>query len=152
MAALHDVLLFLRKNGAPYEIIEDVKEIAESGIIRTKSLLFVAAGKYSMAVVPRTSKIHFHLLQKMFHKENLRLVSSDEAAFLFPVSNVETMPPFGTLYGCRVYIDRTILKYHFILFRVCSPYLSIKICVEDYLNIVKPVLSTLDFQEIGALE
>ncbi len=59
---------------------------------------------------------------------------------LFPGAEVGAMPPLGTLFGLRVYLDRQVANQEFIAFNAGTHRDVIHMRVADFQHLVRPVL------------
>lgn len=57
--------------------------------------------------------------------------------------NIGSVPPFGSLFGLRVFVDKRLLKNREIAFNAGSHTMSIRMKAEDYVNTAGPEIQDL---------
>jgi Ala-tRNA(Pro) deacylase len=72
-----------------------------------------------------------------------RLAEESEFAPLFPDCEVGAQPPFGNLYGVRVYVDRRLTEDPEIVFRCGSHRETMRVAYTDFQRLVQPVVADL---------
>ncbi|HOB53151.1 MAG TPA: YbaK/EbsC family protein, partial [Acidobacteriota bacterium] len=60
---------------------------------------------------------------------------------LFPGCETGAMPPFGNVFGLPMFLEESLTADEFITFNACTHRESIKLCLADYLKLVKPNLA-----------
>jgi Ala-tRNA(Pro) deacylase len=150
MAKLGDMIDYLKKNGVSYEVIEHVPaftahEVAVASHVAdkdlAKTLIVQADDKYCMMVMPADHRLDEHLLSGMIKTRHVRLAQEEDLKAIFPGCELGAMPPFGNLYALPVYIDKSLTADSEIVFNACSHTKSIRLKMNDYLSLVKPVIS-----------
>jgi Ala-tRNA(Pro) deacylase len=149
MAKLGDLIDYLKKNGICYEIIEHVPaftahETAIASHVQdknlAKTLIIQADEKYCMVVVPADHRLDEQLLGKAIKAKHAHLAHEEDLKPLFPDCELGAMPPFGNLYALPVYIEKLLTNDDEIVFHACSHTKSIRMKMNDYLALVKPVI------------
>jgi Ala-tRNA(Pro) deacylase len=149
MARLGDMVDYLKRNGVPYEVIEhapafSAHEVAVASHVQdkdlAKTLIVHADDKHYMVVIPADHRLDEHLLEKAMKAKHLHLAQEEDLKPLFPDCELGAMPPFGNLYALPVYIDKSLMKDDDIVFKACSHTKSIRLKMNDYLSLVKPVI------------
>jgi Ala-tRNA(Pro) deacylase len=92
-------------------------------------------------VLPATAKVDFQRLRKIFGTHRVRLATEEEIAQLFPDCEVGAMPPFGTLYGLPVYVDRSLARDGEIFFEGGTHSEAISMRYWDFAALVFPVVA-----------
>jgi Ala-tRNA(Pro) deacylase len=150
MAKLGDMIDYLKKNSVRYEVLEHVpaftaQEAAVASHVPDKNLaktLIVQTGeKYCMVVMPANHRLDEHLLGKAIKAKHLHLAQEEDLKQLFPDCELGAMPPFGNLYALPMYIDKSLTNDDEIVFNACSHTQSIRLKMNDYLGLVKPVIA-----------
>jgi len=150
MAKLGDMIDYLKKNSVQYEVIEHAPAFTahEAAVAShvpdkdlAKTLIIQTVDKYCMVVMPADHRLDEHLLGKAVKAKQLHLAQEEDLKPLFPDCELGAMPPFGNLYALPVYIDKSLTHDNEIVFNACSHTKSIKLKMNDYLGLVKPVIA-----------
>ncbi len=103
-----------------------------------KTVMIKINGKMAMAVLPADHKVDFDLLKHITEANKVELASELEFRTLFPDCEVGAMPPFGNLYGMKVYVDEALAEDDEIGFNAGSHSEIIKMAYKDFERLVKP--------------
>ena len=91
--------------------------------------------------MPADHRLDENLLGKVIKAKHLHLAQEEDLKPLFPDCEIGAMPPFGNLYALPVYIDKSLINDDEIVFKACSHTKSIRLKMNDYLSLVKPVIT-----------
>ena len=105
-----------------------------------KTVVFTSEEGYGMAVVPADSFVDLEQLRVLLGVNALRLAREDELAELFPASELGAMPPFGHLFGLKVFLDSSLENETFIAFNAGTHRDLVHMNVEDFLRLAQPVI------------
>jgi Ala-tRNA(Pro) deacylase len=150
MAKLGDMIDYLKKNSVRYEVIEHTPAFTahEAAVAShvpdkdlAKTLIVQTDDKYCMVVMSADHRLDEHLLGKAIKAKHLHLAQEEDLKPLFPDCELGAMPPFGNLYALPVYIDKSLTNDDEIVFNACSHTKSIRLKMNDYLGLVKPVIA-----------
>jgi Ala-tRNA(Pro) deacylase len=150
MAKLGDMIHYLKKNSVRYEVIEHAPAFTahEAAVVSqvpdkdlAKTLIVQTENKYCMVVMPADHRLDEHLLSKAIKAKHLHLAQEEDLKPLFPDCELGSMPPFGNLYALPVFIDKSLTNDDEIVFHACSHTKSIRLKMNDYLGLVKPVIA-----------
>ena len=150
MAKLGDMIDYLKKNSVCYEVIEHAPAFTahEAAVAShvpdkdlAKTLIVQTDDKYCMVVMPADHRLDEHLLGKAIKAKHLHLAQEEDLKPLFPDCELGAMPPFGNLYALPVYIDKSLTNDDEIVFNACSHTKSVRLKMNDYLGLVKPVIA-----------
>lgn len=94
-------------------------------------------------VLPAWWRVDLHGLRKMFGTHRVRLATEQEMTELFPDCEVGAMPPFGTLYGLPVYVDRSLTEDEQIVFEAGTHSEAISMRYWDFAALVFPTVVDL---------
>ena len=108
------------------------RELAKVVVIRH-------AGALSLAVLASHSRVELERLSAALRDE-VSLASEAESASAFPDCEVGAIPPFGSLYGLKTYLDEALTHERHIGFIAGSPTESIRMPFEDYRRVAAPVV------------
>ena len=156
---LRKVKEFLNRRHVKYVVIEHspactAHAVAESAHIPAKELaktvMISVDGQMAMAVLPASYQIDFDRLRDAIGSAHVSLANAREFREKFPDCETGAMPPFGNLYGMRVYVSDTLAEDAYIAFSAGSHREVILMAYADYDKLVAP--KVLEFSlEILAL-
>ena len=128
----------------PHEEVYTSLETAQSLHVPGKDLAKVtmvkADDKLVMTVLPSTWKVDLQRCKEAFDASHVRLATEDEFKGSFPDCEVGAMPPFGNLYGIRVYVDRSLTEAEEIVFDGGTHQEGLKMRYKDFAALVNPVV------------
>ncbi len=103
-----------------------------------KTVIVDIDGKTAMAVLPGSQKVDLDLLRDLVGAERVTLAK--EAAFKdrFPECDLGAMPPFGNLYGMKVYVADSLTEDEEIAFNAGSHDQLVKMAYRDFERLVRP--------------
>jgi len=138
---------FLDEYGVKYVSIQHspaytAAEVAESahipGLELAKTVMVWINDKMAMAVVPASYRIDFAKMAEVAGAVEVQLASEDEFKELFPTCDTGAMPPFGNLYGMKVFVERALTEDFEIAFSAGSHAEVIRLAYADYERLVEP--------------
>ena len=103
-----------------------------------KVVVVWADGEYVMAVLPSHRQLDLTRFAQVIGARQLLLAKEWEVGKLFPDCEVGAMPPFGNLYGLRVYVDMSLILEPLIYFSAGSHYEVVEMRYEDFERLVHP--------------
>ena len=109
------------------------KELAKTVIVKID-------GNMAMAVLPSSFQVDFHLLKKALGVSIIDLAEENEFKYTFPGCDVGAMPPFGNLYGMKVYVDNKLSQDEEIAFNAGNHTELIRLAYKDFEQLVQPTL------------
>jgi Ala-tRNA(Pro) deacylase len=92
------------------------------------------------AVLPAHYVVDFERLQLLAGSATLRLAREDELARLYPDLEVGAMPPFGAVYGHRVFVERCLVGEPEMVFNAGTHTDAIRMHYADFAVLAKPVV------------
>ena len=137
----------LRENGVPFQVHHHppaytAQELAAvehvPGRYVTKVVIAFADDNMVMLALPAPAMVNLLKLAEEVSTDNVRLASEAEFTGMFPDCEVGAMPPFGTLYGIPVLVDRRLAEDERIFFQAGTHTDTIEIAYNDYANLVRP--------------
>jgi Ala-tRNA(Pro) deacylase len=140
---------FLATNHVPYEVLrhprrhtalEEAAVTHVPGRMWAKTVACFADGDPILAVLPADSVIDVDRLRTVAKARALRFASENELAPLYPDCEVGAMPPLGTLYGQRVFVDRGLADDEEVVFNGGSHTDAIKVKYDDFARVVHPMV------------
>lgn len=150
MSVSPDVKQFLSDHAVEYEVIphpaayttqEEAAATHISGYEWAKTVIFFKEdGEAIMAVVPAPYDIDVEALEALVDGGELELAEESEFAHLYPDCEPGAMPPLGTLYEQRVYVDERLSGDEEIVFNAGSHTEAIRMSYADFDELVHPVV------------
>lgn len=143
---------FLDSNQVKYVTISHsvaytAQEIAASAHIRGKELaktvMVMLDGELAMAVLPASHQLDLDKLKAVAGAASVRLATEAEFKDKFPGCETGAMPPFGNLYGMKVFADETLTQDEEIAFNAGTHSELIRLAWADYARLVQPVIAQL---------
>jgi Ala-tRNA(Pro) deacylase len=122
-------------------------EIASSAHVAgrdfAKTVIVYLDGEPVMLVLPATRRLLLPDLREMLETEHLKLASERQIRDLFPDCELGAMPPFGNLYGMKVYVAASLVHEKEIAFNAGTHTEVIKMDFEDFDRLVRPMVIDL---------
>ena len=112
-----------------------------------KTIIVDLDGEKVMAVLPASRHVDLEALRKLAHGKQARLATEDEFEELFPDCEVGAMPPFGSLYDTRVFVDKMVTEVDDLCFNAGSHEQILRMDCRDYLNLERPVVGAFAIHE-----
>ena len=109
-----------------------------SGKDMAKTVIVNIDNETVMLVLQASCGVDFDLLKKNTGADTIELASEQEFKNMFQGCETGAMPPFGNLYGMKVYVEERLTKDEEISFNAGSHTELIKMAYKDYENVVKP--------------
>lgn len=107
-----------------------------------KVVICMADAQPVQAVVPAHYLVDLDRLRQLAGAETLRLAKEEEIASLYPDCEVGAAPPFGTLYGQRVFVEQCFVGEPEMVFNAGTHTESVCMHYFDFAEMVKPVVGT----------
>jgi Ala-tRNA(Pro) deacylase len=105
-----------------------------------KVVICVADGKPIQAVLSATSEVDLDLLGALAGAKAIRLAVEGEVRDLFPDCELGAMPPFGPLYGQRVFVDGDLAVEPVIVFNAGTHTQAIRMRYADFAATTRPTV------------
>ncbi|MBI4902197.1 MAG: YbaK/EbsC family protein [Acidobacteria bacterium] len=108
---------YLDANGVPYVTVthsvaytaQEIASIAHvPGREMAKTVMVKVDGKMAMAVLPASLKVDLDLLRSVTRSHDVELAHEVDFKAMFPDCETGAMPPFGNLYGMKVYMEKSL--------------------------------------------
>lgn len=113
-----------------------VEHITGGAVI--KVVLIKSGGESVMVLLPASYKLDFTNLKKVLKNNEIRLCTEEEIRKLFPDCEIGAEPPFGNLYGLKVYADESLLGQKEVLCFAGTHREAMQIKYEDLIKWTKP--------------
>jgi len=105
-----------------------------------KTVILKIDGEFAMAVVPASVHVDLRALKAISGAKEVLLATEHDFKSHFPDCETGAMPPFGNLYGMKVYVDELLQHDIEIAFNAGSHRELIRLAYEDYSRLVNPVV------------
>ena len=92
------------------------------------------------AVLPAHYVVDLEQLRLLAGATTLRLAREDELAALYPEYEVGAMPPFGAVYGHRVFVERCLVGEPEMVFNAGTHTDAIRMHYGDFAELAKPIV------------
>ncbi|MDH3388281.1 MAG: YbaK/EbsC family protein [Gammaproteobacteria bacterium] len=112
-----------------------------------KTVIVDLDGEKVMAVVSASRHVDLDALRELAGATAARLASEDEFKTLFPDCEIGAMPPFGSPYELRVFIDEMVTEVDDLCFNAGSHEQILRLDCSDYLQIERPVVGSIAAKE-----
>lgn len=106
-----------------------------------KCVVVKANGNYVVLVLSAAHRVDLEKVKKAVKASDVSLVSEEEIGRLFPDFQAGAEPPFGNIYGLKVYADRALTDNDEIVISGGTHTENIKILWDDFVRLAKPVIS-----------
>ena len=142
---------FLKENNIEYESISHLpastaQETAAnahiSGKNMAKTVMVKVNGELAMAILPATKKVNFVLLKDSINNDDIELATEIEFRNAFPDCEIGAMPPFGNLYGMKIFVDKSLSEQKEIAFNAGTHKELIRMAYKDFRKLTKPEIVT----------
>ena len=110
-----------------------------SGRMLAKAVVFIADGKFAMAVLSADAVVDLQELRQTLAATHLRLATEREIADLFPDCELGAMPPFGNIYGLPVYVEASLAQQQEIAFNAGTHRDVVHMKFADFRRAVEPI-------------
>ncbi len=151
------LLDFLNKKMVEYEMVEHPKAYAAQDVALkagvpghafAKSVLVNLDGEMAMAVIPAEHKVNFHVLRAVAGAQTISLAIETEFVRRFPDCELGAMPPFGNLYGIRVFLDDHLSEAETVSFNAGTHTEVITMAFGDFVGLVEPVVAGFTYRRL----
>lgn len=135
---------FLHEQTVAFEAMEHPRAVGaqsvakaehESGWRVAKPVMLRIGKELAMAVVPAPVRVDLGKVKLGLGRDDVALASEAEYALSFPDCELGAEPPFGNLYGMRVFLDRALLNDPYMVFRDGTHQGTLKVSLPDYLRV-----------------
>ena len=148
---------FLRDSHVPYSVLPHKRawtaqaEAAATHVPErdwAKVVVCFVDGEPIQAVVPATCTVNLARLLELTGGFQVRVAEETEMQRLFPGCEAGAMPPFGGLYGQRVFVDVALAAEPHIFFSAGTHTEAIRMRWSDFAATVRPIVGS--FADHGA--
>jgi len=136
----------------PYEVYNHAlaytaQEIAAkqhvSGNELAKVVMLEADDQLIMGVIRGNDKVDLHTVEDSLGVHRVRLATEAEFIARFPECEIGAMPPFGNLFGVKVFVDPALEKDEYIFFNAGNHVQTVRLKYKDFAQLVQPAVVRL---------
>lgn len=109
-----------------------------SGWELAKTVVVKLDGDFAMSVLPASETIDLGFFAEIVGAKEISLATEDEFLDLFPGCDLGAIPPFGNLFGLKVYVAPELAEDDEIVFSAGSHTDLIRMAYDDYEWLVEP--------------
>ena len=106
-----------------------------------KTVIVKIDGQLAMAVVPGPAHVDLLRLKAVAGAKTVALADETEFRGRFPEYEAGAVPPFGNLYGMRVFVDESITQDRQIAFNAGTHNDLIRLSYEDFARLGQPTVA-----------
>lgn len=137
---------FLDNYNVPYVVISHSVAYTAQGIAAlahipgkelAKTVIIKLDNELAMAVLPASYLVDTVMLRATGAR-TVEIATEREFKDRFPDCEVGAMPPFGNLYGMRVFVDTSLTKDKEIAFNAGSHRELVRMAFQDFVRLVEP--------------
>lgn len=125
-----------------YTALEQAAVSHVPGRCAAKVVICIADGQPLQAIVPAHYRVDLERLREITGAGSIRLATEREIAALYPEFEVGAVPPFGTIYGHRVFVERCFVGEPEMVFDAGTHTASLRMHYFDFADFIKPVVAT----------
>lgn len=149
---------YLARNHVDYTVIvHPVAYTAQQGAASShvpgrewaKAVVCIADDQPILAVVPAHNVVDLERVQQLVGAESFRLANESDIAQLYQDCELGAMPPFGPLYGQRVFVDNSLTADPEIVFNAGSHREAIRMRYADFASLVSPTVADIGIPWTG---
>lgn len=138
---------YLDEQHVPYEVISHLPAFTAqcvAGLTHTpgkelaKAVMIKLDGELVMAVLPAMYRVDLAALRRATNAQTATLASEEEFYTQFPDCETGAMPPFGNLYGIKVFADESLTRDTRITFNAGSHRELIRMRWGDFAKLANP--------------
>lgn len=112
------------------------KELAKTVVVKIDNAM-------AMAVLPASSHLDIELLRNASGATTVLIATEGEFQDKFPDCETGAMPPFGNLYGMKVFADEVLTRDAEIAFNAGSHRELVRLAWDDFVQLVQPKIVPL---------
>lgn len=115
----------------------------EPGDYVAKTVVLKADGEFVLAVLPASHNLELSLVREEMGCLELELAHEHEFAHLFPDCELGAMPPFGSLYGLRTWVDSRLAEDDHIVFDGQTHNEAVRMSYSSFEELEDPMVADL---------
>ncbi len=148
------IVEYLRRHDVPFVTVshrlaftaqEEAAVTHVPGRSWAKVVVCVIDAEPVLAVLPAHFRLDVELLRRLAGGFTARLATEREFAHLYPGCELGAMPPFGPLWGQRVFVDDSLARDQEVVFNGGTHTDAIRMRYADFVTLVQPVVGEFAF-------
>jgi Ala-tRNA(Pro) deacylase len=152
MATTHDLLKYLSANEVEYSLlahgsVDSAYDLAKAVRVPTRIIVQTTLVKVDehcwMIVTPADRKVNLASVCRILGGKGIHKCDLSDWNFYFPNCEINTMPPFGNLYGIGILVDKSLEQGRQIVFSAYSHTQSIFMRWDTYVSLVEPIVAEI---------
>jgi len=105
-----------------------------------KTVLLKVDDGYLLAVLPATYEIDFGRVASALGGKRAELADEEDCGDRFADCELGALPPFGSKYGLRTIVDKSLLEDEHIIFEGNTHHEAIRMRCDDYISLEDPIV------------
>jgi len=147
MAVSQKLIDYLKKEKAAFEVIphpvtytaqETAASVHTPGKEVVKTVIVTDGKEHVMAVLDAPHQVDLKKFSAVSGMKKPKLATEDDFRELFPDCEPGAMPPFGNLYGLKVFVDQYLEEDEEITFNAGTHFEVVRMKYSDFKKLVKP--------------
>ena len=140
---------FLTRENIPFEVIPHratftasslAEAVDERGDYVAKQVVLKADGEFVLAVLPASHNVDMLLARDAIGCQTLELADEHDLESLFPDCELGAIPPFGTFYGLKTWVDAQLAEDDHIVFEGQVHNEAIRLTYSSYYDAENPMV------------
>jgi len=136
----HNVKYVTMTHSPAYTAPELAHSVHVPGKSLAKTVMVKLDGEMAMAVLPSSHQVDFGLLRRAAGVERAELANESEFRDRFAGCEIGAMPPFGNLYGMRVFVADSLVDADEIVFNAGYHTEVMRLAFADFERLVRPTV------------
>lgn len=132
-----------RESHTALEMVHALKVLEKDLATVVKSLIVKVRDGFVMIALAASDKVDLTQLKAVMQTRPIRLATEEECQALFPDCDLGNLPPFGKLYGLRVYADQALTQNEEIIVPSGTCRGAIKMRYGDFERLARPTVVPL---------
>lgn len=112
-----------------------------------KTVVVQIEGRYVLVVLPAHHRLDLEKFRLALGVTEVRLASEEDMRRLFPDAEVGAEPPFGNLYGLRVFASNDLAEDDWVTFNAGTHRDAIRMRYPDFVRLVHPSVLRISVRE-----
>jgi Ala-tRNA(Pro) deacylase len=143
---------FLQESKASYKVVQHnvtysaqrtAASVHTPGREVAKAVVLKSGEGYVMAVVDAPHRVDLEKFAKVSGMKDPVVAEEAELKEIFPECELGAMPPFGGLYGLKVFIDRQLEEDEEIVFNAGTHFEALRMKYKDFKALADPVVGDI---------
>ncbi|MCA9270308.1 MAG: YbaK/EbsC family protein [Planctomycetales bacterium] len=106
-----------------------------------KTVLLVVDDDFTLAVLPSTHQVDLLRLKKFLGARRIEIADEQACGERFADCELGALPPFGSEYGMRTLLDKSLLEDEWIVFEGNTHHEAIRMRADDYVALEDPIVA-----------